>query len=326
MNYFFNVLWFEDNAGWYRLQKPKLEAIVAEHCLQCNITPKRSSSFDVEELKTTNYDLILMDYDLASKITGVHVISAIRDANVLTDILFYSSQYDAMISAVASISPPLDGIYYSSRKIEEFHQKLSSVISKIVQRSEDLINLRGFVLDNTCDFELRIREVLTICWSKFTSEQKEHLSKKMVEQLDGKCGRVKAQVEKAKRQTCVYSYANNDDYMLSIADRLDILEVILPILISEYSICSTSLSHQTNGKMGHLFNPHQECLAGNAYAASKTADRKVLAMSQFISLGLADIQVAADIAHRQILILQNVVIHNTSAMMFIELGEWMFVF
>ena len=235
MNYIFNVLWFEDNAGWYRLQKPTLESTVSEHCLRCNITPKRSSAFDIEELKATNYDLILMDYDLASKITGAHVISAIRDANILTDILFYSSQYDAMISAVASISPPLDGIYYSSRKIEEFHQKLSRVISKIVQRSEDLINLRGFVLDNTCDFELRIREVLTICWSKFTPEQKELLNKKMVEQLDGKCGRVKAQVGKAKKQACIYSYANNDDYMLSIADRLDILEVILPILISEYN-------------------------------------------------------------------------------------------
>lgn len=43
-------------------------------------------------------------------------------------------------------------------------------------------------------------------------------------------GSVKAQVGKAKKQACIYSYANNDDYMLGIADRLDILEVILPIL------------------------------------------------------------------------------------------------
>lgn len=95
-NYIFNVLWFEDNAGWYRLQKPTLESTVSEHCLRCNITPKRSSAFDIEELKATNYDLILMDYDLASKITGAHVISAIRDANILTDmnkISFPISQY-----------------------------------------------------------------------------------------------------------------------------------------------------------------------------------------------------------------------------------------
>ena len=239
MNYTFNVLWFEDNAGWYRLQKPRLEAIVTEHCLQCNITPNRSSSFDIEQLKSTRYDLILMDYDLASQTTGEHIISSIRDANILTDILFYSSQYDAMISAVASISPPLDGIYYSGRKNEEFNQKLSQVVSKIVQRSEDIINLRGFVLDNTCDFELRIREVLNICWSKFTQEQKNLLQEKMVEQLDGKCGYVKAQIEKAKKQECIFSYANNNDYLLSIADRLDILQVVLPILIAKYDMPSS---------------------------------------------------------------------------------------
>lgn len=239
MNYIFNVLWFEDNAGWYRLQKPSLEAIVAEHCLQCNITQNRSSAIDIEQLKSTRYDLILMDYDLASKTTGEHVIGSIRDANILTDILFYSSQYDAMISAVASISPPLDGIYYSNRKNEEFDQKLSRVVSKIVQRSEDLINLRGFVLDNTCDFELRIREVLNICWSKFTSDQRNLLREKMVKQLDGKCGRVKAQVEKAKKQECIFSYANNDDHLLSISDRLDILQDVLPILVAEYNMPSS---------------------------------------------------------------------------------------
>ena len=95
MNYIFNVLWFEDNAGWYRLQKPTLESTVSEYCLQCNITPKRSSAFDIEELKATNYDLILMDYDLASKITGAHVISAIRDANILTDILYFQNDFQA---------------------------------------------------------------------------------------------------------------------------------------------------------------------------------------------------------------------------------------
>lgn len=239
MNYIFNVLWFEDNAGWYRLQKPKLETIVAEHCLQCNITLNRNSIFDIEQLYSTRYDIILMDYDLASKITGEHVISSIRDANILTDILFYSSQYDTMISAVASISPPLDGVYYSSRKNEEFYQKLSCVVSKIVQRSEDLINLRGFVLDNTCDFELRIREVLNICWSKFAPTQKDLLREKTVELLNGKCKRMKGQVDKAKEQDDIFSYANNDDYLLGIADRLDILQSILSILIAEYNMPST---------------------------------------------------------------------------------------
>lgn len=236
MNYVFNVLWFEDNAGWYKLGKNKLESIAEEHCLKCNVIQNRTSDLDTDMLKSIKYDLILMDYDLASKRTGEHIIASIRDENVFTDILFYSSQYDLMISAVASISPPLDGIYYSDRKMELFELKLSQVVSKIVQRSEDLINLRGFVLDNTCDFELRLREILTICWNKFTDEQKELLRAKMIAQLDGKCGRTKANVEKAKQQPCVFTYANNDEYLLSVADRLDLLETILPILVSEYNL------------------------------------------------------------------------------------------
>lgn len=239
MNYIFNILWFEDTLGWYRLQMPKVERIVAEHCLECNISHKRNSAIDLQELNSTKYDLILMDYDLASKQTGANVISAIREQNILTDILFYSSQYDAMIAAVSSESPPLDGIYYSGRKNEEFEQKLSCVISKIVQRSEDLINLRGFVLDNTCDFELRIREVLTICWNKFAPAEREQLCQKMQELLEGKCRYIKSQVEKAKEQPCIFTYANQDKYLLSISDRLEVLNAMLPILISQYSMPSS---------------------------------------------------------------------------------------
>ncbi len=244
MNYIFNILWFEDNSGWYRLQTPKVERFAAEHCLECKISHKRNSAMDIQELKSTKYDLILMDYDLTSKQTGVDVISAIREQNILTDILFYSSQYEKMISAVSSAvstaTPPLDGIYYSSRKNEEFEQKLSRVITKIVQRSEDLINLRGFVLDNTCDFELRIREVLTICWNKFSPAEKEQLCQMTQKLLEGKCGRVKKQVETAKEQQCIFSYANQDEYLLSISDRLDILNVILQILISQYKMPSNT--------------------------------------------------------------------------------------
>lgn len=239
MNYIFNVLWFEDNNGWYKLNKSKLEAIVGEHCLQCNIIQNRSSNYDTAILKSAKYDLILMDYDLASKITGAQVIASIRDENIFTDILFYSSQYDSMISAVASISPPLDGVYYADRKMEVFEPKLSQVVSKIVQRSEDLINLRGFVLDNTCDFELRLREILTICWNKLSDGQKKAIHDNLIELLDGKCGRVKSQVEKAKKQSCVFTYANNDEYLLSVSDRLDLLGIILPILISEYELPSS---------------------------------------------------------------------------------------
>jgi len=236
MNTSFNILWFEDESAWYKMQLPQVETAVATHCLQCQSTWKQNDKLDMNSFVGRTFDLILMDYDLASKTTGEQIIKTIRDANILTDILFYSSQYDTMIQAATSIFPPLDGIYYSSRKIEEFQLKLSQVINKIVQRSENLINLRGFVLDSTSDFELRIREMLTICWKKFNDDQKKLLFDVILQVLDQKCQRINAQVSKAKGQVCPYTYVNNDDHLLSVADRLDILQCILHILIDEYGM------------------------------------------------------------------------------------------
>ena len=53
-----------------------------------------------------------------------------------------------------------------------FTEKAEKLIGKIVKRSEDVVNLRGFVLDNTSNFELRIKEILNICWQKFSDEHK----------------------------------------------------------------------------------------------------------------------------------------------------------
>ena len=168
MNYQFNILWFEDDPGWYRGAVRKAKGFTEIHSLECNSERVRGSDFDLSKFQDKKYDLILMDYDLKSTETGEEVIKKIRNIDVYTDILFYSSEYDTMIKSVDSMKPPIDGVYYANRKMEEFNNKLKKIIDKVVCRSEDLINLRGFVLDNTSDFELRIKEIIKICWDKFT--------------------------------------------------------------------------------------------------------------------------------------------------------------
>lgn len=67
MNYIFNVLWFEDNAGWYRLQNPHWNQLYLSIVCSAISHQRGVQAFDIEELKATNYDLILMDYDLPPK-------------------------------------------------------------------------------------------------------------------------------------------------------------------------------------------------------------------------------------------------------------------
>lgn len=113
-------------------------------------------------------------------------------------------------------------------------------MKKIVKRSEDIVNLRGFVLDNTSDFELRIKEILNLCWQKFDSTQKSSLTESLLKLLDMKKARVASQVEAAKSASSVFESANNDEYLLSISDRLDIFQAILPILSTTYGFPATA--------------------------------------------------------------------------------------
>lgn len=233
MNYIFHILWFEDSQAWYKRASLNTKKILATHCLECEIDRVKNSDFDPNKL-TTNYDLIVMDYDLHSEETGDYLIRKIRDEKVFTDILFYSSEYDAMLNAVAGCRPPIDGVFYASRKNEEFNEKLVKVIDKIVCRAEDLINLRGFVLENTSDFELRIKEIINICHQKLPAEKDALLARKLEELLDKKSRNLKTSVSKVAKAKDAFAAANNDDYLLSISDRLEIMDVILPLLSTEY--------------------------------------------------------------------------------------------
>lgn len=136
--------------------------------------------------------------------------------------------------------PPIDGVYLTKRDYTVFTEKVEKIIGKIVKRSEDVVNLRGFVLDNTSDFELRIKEMLNICWQKFDDTQKSSLIEVLLGSLDRKKAWVTKQVETAKSASVVFEYANNDEHLLSISDRLDIFQAILPILSTTYHLPSTA--------------------------------------------------------------------------------------
>ncbi len=239
MNTTFKILWFEDEPTWYNMEKLRVEDILKTHYLIPSITRKNGDDISIDELTGNDYDLILMDYKLAGKVTGDTIVEALRNNNVLTDILFYSTQEENMLSAIRAKMPPIDGIYLTKRDYTIFTEKVGKIIWKIVRRSEDVVNLRGFVLDNTSDFELRIKEILNICWHKFTPEQRDILTAKLITLLDGKKSRVTKQVETAKEAEVIFQHANNDKYLLSISDRLDILQSILQILFDSYRLSDT---------------------------------------------------------------------------------------
>lgn len=234
MNCTFNILWFEDEATWFRMQTNQINRLMEKHCLRAEINRKNGDDFILEELCSNEYDLILMDYKLASGNTGDTIISSIRSQNILTDILFYSSQYEDMLTAIKMVSPPIDGIYYADRKLELFQPKIEKLIDKIVRRSEDLINLRGFVLDNSCDFEVRIKEILNIVWQKFNDSEQATLEEAVHSTITHNLERQEKSQKKITAQAPIFPPAINDKYFFTHSDRLYVLTKVISVLQSDY--------------------------------------------------------------------------------------------
>jgi hypothetical protein len=139
-----------------------------------------------------------------------------------------------MIDAIHKVSPPIDGIYYAKREMGIFQEKVKHLVDKIVKRSEDLINLRGFVLDDSCDFEIRIKGLLNLAWEKFPDKQKEQLEESL-------CRHIEDPVKRHEKSKCnitsekpYYLRAVNDRYFFNHSDRLYLLTKVIEIMKSSY--------------------------------------------------------------------------------------------
>lgn len=227
----FKILWFEDDTTWFTMESKKVTRYLHDrYNLVMNTLRETGANFNPDVLKTDNaYDLIIMDYKLAAGNTGERMIELIRDNSVLTDILLYSSQYKDMTDALLQKSPLIDGVYFADRKNELFELKLFGVIHKIVRRSEDIVNLRGFFLDNTSDFEIRIKELLKLSWDKLP-EHHDSMESTMKTILDNILKHDNKLVEELQNNESIFVAANSHKYALSIRYRLEILANIIQIL------------------------------------------------------------------------------------------------
>lgn len=236
MNTFFKILWFEDEVTWFNMERLRINSILQEHYLIPEIVRKDGDDFDISELTGNDYDLIIMDYKLAEGTTGDTVVTAIRENNILTDILFYSSEEHNMLTAISKGMPPIDGVYLTKRDYNLFTQKAENLINKIVKRSEDLVNLRGFVMDGSSDFEVRIQEILNIVWNKFTEEEKGILEEAVQRTIKRNEDRDQKTKKKVLEVNPTFPAAVNNIHFFSHSDRLYLLDKAIKILLNNYSL------------------------------------------------------------------------------------------
>ena len=165
MNTDFNILWFEDKEEWFQSIKGEIEEYLEEMCFKPQIKYYKSV-FDPSletVIEQTNFDLIFADLNLnqddKENDKGSEAITLLRNKNILADVLFYSTDGIDKIRSVMK-SEVFEGVYTSVRDDILFPDKAKQLIDKIVKRSEDLLNIRGMVMDNVSEFDEKLKEVI----------------------------------------------------------------------------------------------------------------------------------------------------------------------
>lgn len=184
----FNILWFEDNEEWYETNKENIE----EYLMGKNFVVdfKRYDSTDriSEVTAICEYDLILVDLKLDHNTKGTNAIKSIRDKNILSDALFYSSDGVDKIRSEMGMEI-FEGVYFSSRDDVLFENKVEQLIDKAVRRMEDIISTRGILVDSLSEFDEKLRCVIMKFCSSYSGTEKgneidEYAYDLIVKQLD----------------------------------------------------------------------------------------------------------------------------------------------
>lgn len=169
----FNILWFEDTEEWYHAIKEDIESYLKKKNFITSFLRYENSEqlFKMETFGV--YDLIFVDLKLDRGTKGTDVIKEIRRRDVLSDVLFYSSDGIDRIKNEQG-TEWLEGVYFSPREENLFLEKAKQLIDKAVRRMEDVLSTRGMLVDSLTEFDEKFRWIIETCYDNFSDESKKN--------------------------------------------------------------------------------------------------------------------------------------------------------
>ena len=150
MNLKYRILWIENEEDWVE----SIEDQIQEYLEDLGLVYERKLIAKEEQgISYNDYDLILMDLNLADQPNGAELISKIRDLGVYTDVVFYSASGIDELRARGR-EKELEGVFYSGRTPDTtFVNRVKAVIDATLKKVQDLNNLRGLVMAEVSELD-----------------------------------------------------------------------------------------------------------------------------------------------------------------------------
>jgi CheY-like chemotaxis protein len=171
----YKILWIENEEDWVESIEDQIQEYLED--LGFNYEMKLIGK-EEKNIAYNDYDLILMDLNLADQPNGAELISKIRDLGTYTDVVFYSSMGIDELRAKGK-EKELEGVYYSGRTPEtSFINKVKAVIDSTIKKVQDLDNVRGLVMAEVSELDVRMLSLIDTYYIQKGSEAKTREFKK----------------------------------------------------------------------------------------------------------------------------------------------------
>lgn len=155
----YKILWIDNDDKIYKDH----QSIIEDYLTDLGFTPIIEKggdyqAFDKFESDLKQFDLFLLDYKLDGKQNGNEIIKNIRDEHsIYTDVIFYSTLPEEVRQRI--YEDKLNGVYYTSRKFDEFEEDVISIIDVTIKKVQDVNNLRGLIMAEVAELD-RIKETI----------------------------------------------------------------------------------------------------------------------------------------------------------------------
>ncbi len=174
MNLKYRILWIENEEDWVESIEDQIQEYLEELGF---IYGRKLIAKEEQDISYNDYDLILMDLNLADQPNGAELISKIRDLGVYTDVVFYSASGIDELRAKGR-EKELEGVFYSGRTPDTaFVNRVKAVIDATLKKVQDLNNLRGLVMAEVSELDAVMDRIIP---SYFSTAEKMELFHKHI--------------------------------------------------------------------------------------------------------------------------------------------------
>ncbi len=190
----YSILWFDDTEDFFEsLDLGPLK----DHIKSWGFSPRIEFVSNSDDFMShepfREFDLIVVDYNLEEYGHGEEFIKKIRDHDIYTEVVFYSS-FKASELWNAVREKELEGVFIANKT--GVLTKIEKVAKQSIRKVLDLENVRGIVMAEVGNIDAQLDEIINAAFMSLAPEAQRKLTDKYVKRVKKQCGDKEKRVSK----------------------------------------------------------------------------------------------------------------------------------